>query len=509
MLLSTLCIIPARLFKTYTLKNLLRCLFAILATAIVGACSSVKLPKEKPPAKEVKMQSSLQSMIKRDKIDRSLRTLAAAPEQIFSTDSQQMTPLHHAALYNRYELVEALINAGALIDAADKRGDTPLHLAAYSHNIQSVELLLKAGAKVNIANKKKQTPVHKAAVFCGEEVFNMMFPQADFEAEDERKNRPLHVAAKYQNLSFVDKLLQVKVKESIYNSDGDDPLMAALKGLNSNELLETRLISRAQKAVFYNKNKETYLHAAATNGKAHAIKRLLAKGADVNARDSRGVTPIVRALRHRKKQAADILISEGADLSVVDEDGRTLLHMMAFWLNEKTTLDKFIRVIDVNSVDKRGRSPLHEIAYWGHVKNAIDIIASGAKVNLQANNGQTPIFDAVKSNNAAMTELLINRGTHINLPDASGDTVLKAAIKSQYKNLQVISLLLTAGANPNIHNKYGETALHEAVGTGDIDVVKLLMQHKARVTARDKFGKTPVDWAKDKKLAAIVAILQP
>lgn len=475
---------------------------------LLWSCGSVELPRLKPPTKEIAMKDAYPDYVKRGKIDRLVRALKADPGQIFSVDNKGMTLLHHSAMRNRYELVEALINAGAPVNAVDKNGDTPLHLAAYSTNTESVLLLTQAGADVNIKNSKGETSAHKAAYACKEDIFNALAVKADFEIEDLQKNRPLHIACKYQNLYFVQRLLQKKVEINILNIDGDDPLMMALKGLNSNQMLETLLISKVDNPKFRNKKQETYIHAAATNGKAHAIKLLLEKGALVNPKDVSGVTPIVRALRHKKREAAETLILSGADLRAVDKDGRTLLHMMAFWLNEKSMLDRFLKVIDINSVDGKGRSALHEIAYWGHIVNANEMIDAGAKVNLQAKNGETPLFDAIKSNNYAMTELLLKRGTNPNLKNSTGDTALKNAIKAEEPQLKIITLLLELGSDPNLKNVYGETSVHEAVRMGNPAVVRILKNYKPDLSAKDKFGKTPIEWAQDRKRTEILKLLQ-
>lgn len=482
-------------------------IFILLVPFFIWSCSSPDIPRLSPPKNVVNMQEGMAENIKNNKTDRVLRALAAEPAQVFSVDNKGMTPLHHAALRNREELVEELIKAGAKINVQDKNGDTPLHLAAYSRNVETVRMLLNSGADVNLANKKGETSVHKAAVFCLEDTFELFLPKANLEAEDIEKNRPLHIACKYQNLVFVQKLLQARVKEDILNNDGNDPLMSALLGLNSNQMLETILISRVKSGRFANKNKETYIHAAATNGKAHAIKLLLEKGAGVNSKDVSGVTPLVRALRHRKREAAETLILSGADLRAVDKDGRSLLHMMAFWLNEKSMLDRFIKVIDINTPDAKGRSALHEVSYWGHEKNALQMIESGAKVNLAAKNGETPIYEAVKSKNYGMTALLIDKGAKVNIQNIYGDTVLKTAIQSDVKNLKIITLLLEKGADQNIKNIHGETILHEAVRMGDEHIIRLLMNYKPDLKAKDKFGKTPLDWAKERKAANIINII--
>ena len=66
-----------------------------------------------------------------------------------------MTALHLAANKGYYEIVQALINRGALVDARDEQGATPLHLAANNGYLIVVQELIRAGADVNCQKKNK------------------------------------------------------------------------------------------------------------------------------------------------------------------------------------------------------------------------------------------------------------------------------------------------------------------------------------------------------------------
>lgn len=67
------------------------------------------------------------------------------------------TPLHHAAHAGQVELVELMVEAGAVIDARALSGGTPLMRAIESSRPSCVDFLIKAGASVNAENKKGLT----------------------------------------------------------------------------------------------------------------------------------------------------------------------------------------------------------------------------------------------------------------------------------------------------------------------------------------------------------------
>lgn len=67
------------------------------------------------------------------------------------------TPLHHAAHAGQVELIELLVEAGAVVDAPALNGGTPLMRAIESSRPSCVDFLIKAGANVNAENKKGLT----------------------------------------------------------------------------------------------------------------------------------------------------------------------------------------------------------------------------------------------------------------------------------------------------------------------------------------------------------------
>jgi ankyrin repeat protein len=87
---------------------------------------------------------------------------------------------------------------------------------------------------------------------------------------------------------------------------------------------------------------------------------------------------------------------------------------------------------------------------------------------------------------------MINMNVNVNFQDRNGYTAL---IKSSrdFTNLPIVELLLERGADPNIENIYGQTAL--TYGIGNIDILKLLLNNGANPFIEDDEGDTAYDIA--------------
>jgi len=156
------------------------------------------------------------------------------------------------------------------------------------------------------------------------------------------------------------------------------------------------------------------IHEAVGRGNIEAVKQHLAAGADVNAKDENGWTPLHYAANIGYKEIAELLIANGADVNAQSEDKSTALHTAAYW-GQKEVAELLIgKGADVNAKDEDGWIPLHRAAYYGRTEIAELLIAEGADVNAKTNNGQTPLDLATDPNNqndtAETAELLREHG---------------------------------------------------------------------------------------------------
>jgi ankyrin repeat protein len=86
-------------------------------------------------------------------------------------------------------------------------------------------------------------------------------------------------------------------------------------------------------------------------------------------------------------------------------------------------------------------------------------------VNAQSNEGETPLHHAVRARNRRAIELLVSRRAVLDLPNQDGDTPLLLALKLGYD--EIAAMLIKNGADTNVRNKQGLSALHYAVTPSD------------------------------------------
>ena len=79
-----------------------------------------------------------------------------------------------ATIYNKYDIVEILINFGMNINRVDDDNSTPLRYACKNNNIRIVKLLLRNGADPNIAAQNGSTPLSEAIVFKNKELIDLL-----------------------------------------------------------------------------------------------------------------------------------------------------------------------------------------------------------------------------------------------------------------------------------------------------------------------------------------------
>jgi ankyrin repeat protein len=192
-------------------------------------------------------------------------------------------------------------------------------------------------------------------------------------------------------------------------------------------LILLSLASSACVTVRYLGSNTNPLAEAIESNNTQEASRLLAAGADVNARNDYGVTLLQYASAYKQKDLVEFLIAKGADINAKDNRGLTPL----LW---------------TFTTSQNDRAQIAEL-----------LIAKGADINAKTNEGVTPLYGAVHDDRIKVAELLINRGAEIDAKTTNGDTPL--ILVASYGNRDFAKLLIDHGANVNAKDNKGRSPL--------------------------------------------------
>lgn len=125
--------------------------------------------------------------------------------------------------------------------------------------------------------------------------------------------------------------------------------------------------------------KKTELEVAVCMGDIHRVKELLDGGADIEARGSLGRSPLFLAASHNYPLIVTLLLARGANADAPDTEGRTPLQVaVLLWLAKVVEALVVPGGADVNKKDSSGSTQLHKAAVWNDLTIARILLANGA-----------------------------------------------------------------------------------------------------------------------------------
>ncbi len=186
--------------------------------------------------------------------------------------------------------------------------------------------------------------------------------------------------------------------------------------------------------------------AVKNNYDIEVIEALIKAGANINATDGKGKTPL-----HYANGDADltkVLIAAGVDISAKDDEGKTPI----FYANSSEAVNALIKAgagADPHIKDTKGKGPLFSVYKIDGIKALIE---NGSNINDQDPEGKTPLHYAY---GIEAIEILLEAGADMNIKDNTGKTATQAIIRNNqyqkhYTLLAIKTTLVKAGADPDI-----------------------------------------------------------
>jgi ankyrin repeat protein len=231
------------------------------------------------------------------------------------------------------------------------------------------------------------------------------------------------------------------------------------------------------------------------------VRFLLDEGADIEAANGGGFTPLHLAAHGGHRDVVTLLLEKGADINAVNQqmnmtvlDFAFLAEIQAGKLDVAPFLIEKGAEFDVNKKNRFGYTNLDMAIVFGYVEGAEYLLGFGPDINSRRQDGKTPLINAISRGRPEIARLLIENGADVNATDAEGSPPVYWAVNKGQAD--IAEMLLSRGASTDFVGKdRGRTLLHTAALQGHTGMVEILLDKDAAVDAKDNDGKTPLNHA--------------
>jgi ankyrin repeat protein len=483
----------------------------------------------------------------------------------------------------------SVVGAAVYVAVAGASGDSPLTKAVKANDVQAVRTLVKSGANVNAQSGDGSSPLLWAANNGSVEIARLLIAnKAVVDTANDYGVTPLLQASRVGDSAMVDLLLRSGANPAKAHPEGETPLLAAARSgsVPAVRLLLARGVDVNHAETFQNTtalmwaaaeghidvvdllieagadpNRQghitslterhnadhptggfTALMFAARAGNDALVRRLVAKGANVNLKNGDGASAAMVAMYNDRFDVAGTLIELGSDpndgsLYVAAEMRDATIDQFAFdgsrrrpnHENKLTALDLIRTLLDrgadpnqrfqgqfhsthMPNTDRFDNTPFFRAAVAADVEALKVMVARGAKLDQmppvekepERKPGDISVGGRRANPNAGRTPAMVamtgGRGPAMTGgPAYIRDGAAPYREPGSRKPEDAVALLLESGANPNAKGPDGTTLLHQAARLGNLEMIRALAKAKVDFAQKNDDGFTALDVAEGKK----------
>ncbi len=322
-------------------------------------------------------------------------------------NSNNEDPILYSVLVDNPDALQLFLNEEAEQSEAFKtRLENLLFLSAIKNAGGCCERLIKLGVNPDTRDRRDYTPLLMAFKYGANDAVEVLMRYTeDYD----------QLIASGTKHSLMDKIAPVLMKTAIDNGDvilakkihdvykdvsylkyheGGNIIIHAL--IKSPAIFEMLLLPDQAHGRYDDEN--TLLHYAAYYSQSGAIKMLLDLGTNVNAKNSKGESPVLMSLYQNNKKTVEALLRAKPDLGIANNEGTYPIHLAAARPMEDYMVPLLSHQETIDKQDKDGFTPLHHAAKKGWYSTAKFLVKSGAEKYVKDKNDQIP-YDVIEKSN--------------------------------------------------------------------------------------------------------------
>lgn len=429
-----------------------------------------------------------------------------------AADDEGKTALYFAAQKKSVEYASILITAGASVNKQNNNGETPLHSAVLNHSVENVSLLLRNKADPAVTTYKINNPNYfgKAGLSSSlhyafydrktlslEMITLLLSATADLSMQNQEGKTPLYLASAHQS---VNSLSEETIKQLLESTDltvksrkQKTVLHAAAENKAMSKETFAKILTKCVASEKSNNNNvsgmidwadnrgNTALYYAVSNRSVD--KALLLLKSQANPNIYQGYSPLHIATKNNDTELAMSLIVHGADVNAKDKDGNTPLVYAA--KNGNLELIECLHKKRALFSGKEGDLAVKKALLNNHIDALIKLIEYGANPDMHVypksrdswENSSAFASSSFPSPSSSSPDDGEEDKTNLLSP---GDTPLHYAVKTANKDLATICLQKKPEMVNSINDK-GKTPAHIAIKVLSPDMAHLLWTKGSKI----------------------------